>query len=139
MSTDVYVPTGSLADAIAWNRGSPTREQILRVAQRVGLIDDRTLPDGLDTLVAEGGSNISGGQRMRIGIARFLLSSKTVLADEPTAKLDPETARLVRLALIETARHRLVVVATHDRRLIEAADLHHSLRPQPQAEKMRAA
>jgi ATP-binding cassette subfamily C protein len=46
-----------------------------------------------------------------------------VLADEPTAKLDRETAEAVRRMLLEMSRQRLVVVATHDRDLAAAADI----------------
>jgi ATP-binding cassette subfamily C protein len=69
----------------------------------------------------------------------MLLSSSVVLADEPTAKLDPQTAKLIRLVLTEVAKQRLVIVATHDRQLIEAANQHYSLRPQPQSEQAVAA
>ncbi len=67
---------------------------------------------------------------MRIGIARALLSNCVVVADEPTAKLDERTAELVRRTLIEIAAERLVIVATHDRRLIGSACRHHVVRPQ---------
>jgi ABC-type transport system involved in cytochrome bd biosynthesis fused ATPase/permease subunit len=83
--------------------------------------------------------NLSGGQRMRIGIARILLSDRVVLADEPTAKLDRETAKLIRGVLSEVAQQRLVFVATHDERLIEAADRHYVLRLQSQSKEAIAA
>ncbi len=77
---------------------------------------------------------------MRIGIARILLSGNVVLADEPTAKLDPGTARLVRKVLKDVAdRGRLVIVATHDRQLIEAANEQYVLQFKSQAEQAVAA
>jgi len=139
ISTDTYVPAGTLADAIAWNRGAVDHPAVQRAAERVGLLDERLLPGGLNAGIAEGGSNLSGGQRMRIGIARMLLSGGVVLADEPTAKLDPQTARLVREVLTDVAGQRLVVVATHDEGLIEAASHHHVLLPQQQNRKAFAA
>lgn len=76
---------------------------------------------------------------MRVGIARALLSSDVVLADEPTAKLDPLTARSVRQALIEMAMRRLVIVATHDDALIQAASLRYTLVMQQPCRKAVAA
>ncbi len=140
ISTEIYVPAGSLADAVAWSRGPLDRAAVLDACERVGLLDDSLLPGALDAPVAEGGGNLSGGQRMRIGIARALLSEAgAVLADEPTAKLDPLTARSVRQALIEVAGRRLVIVATHDAALIEAASVHYTLAPQHQSRKAVAA
>ncbi len=139
ISTDIYVPAGTLAEAIGWNRAGAERTALLAAARHVGLLDERLLPGGLDARIAEGGDNLSGGQRMRVGIARVMLSSGVVLADEPTAKLDPTTAQLVRQALTEMARRRLVIVATHDDRLIEAASLHHVLSSPSQAGQAVAA
>jgi ABC-type lipoprotein export system ATPase subunit len=68
-----------------------------------------------------------------------MLSAGVVLADEPTAKLDSGTAKLVREVLIDMAKRRLVIVATHDPRLIEAASLHHVLRSPPHAGQAVAA
>ncbi len=75
---------------------------------------------------------------MRIGIARVMLSNGVVFADEPTAKLDPGTAKLIRQVLTDAAKRRLIIVATHDQHLIEASDRHYSLRPQPQSEQAAA-
>jgi ATP-binding cassette, subfamily C, bacterial CydD len=139
MSTDIYVPAGTLGEALAWKLGAAEQTALHRAAERVGLLDERLLPGGLEARITEGGGNLSGGQRMRIGIARILLSDGVVLADEPTAKLDPVTAKLVRQVLVEVAKQRLVIVATHDERLIEAASRHHVLRLQTQARKAIAA
>ncbi len=139
ISTDIYVPAGTLAEAIAWNRGSHERAVLQAAARHVGLLDERLLPGGLDARIAEGGDNLSGGQRMRVGIARIMLSGGVVLADEPTAKLDPQTAKLVCQVLTEMAKRRLIIVATHDERLIEAASRHHVLRSPSPAEQAVAA
>ena len=139
ISTDIYVPAGTLAEAIAWNRDSHELATLQAAARHVGLLDERLLPGGLDARIAEGGDNLSGGQRMRVGIARIMLSGGVVLADEPTAKLDPQTAQLVREVLTDMAKRRLIIVATHDERLIEAASQHHVLRSPSQAGQAVAA
>ena len=73
-----------------------------------------SMPDGLETLVGEDGSKLSGGQRQRLTIARALLSDAPVLVlDEPTAHLDPETARSVVEDALESSGGRTVLLITH--------------------------
>lgn len=114
ISTDIAVPAGTLADALSWNRAERNATKLLSAAERAGLLDDFLLPGGLDARMEAGGENLSGGQRLRIGIARALISDRPIFADEPTAKLDPVNAARVRAVLADCARERLVVVATHD-------------------------
>ncbi|MFE0016828.1 ATP-binding cassette domain-containing protein [Mesorhizobium sp. NPDC059054] len=114
ISTDTPVQAGTLADVLSWNRGEHTPTQLLSAANRVGLLDDTLLPGGLDARIRAGGENLSGGQRLRIGVARALISDRPIFADEPTAKLDVANAARVRNTLADCARERLVVVATHD-------------------------
>lgn len=121
-STDIYVPEGTLGDAIGWGTEACCRNRLLLAAGNVGLLDDVLLPGGLEALISAGGENLSGGQRVRIGLARALISGRDVFADEPTAKLDPANAAMARRALADTARTRLVLVATHDRSLVMLAD-----------------
>lgn len=116
-STDIYVPEGTLGAAIAWGNGPCCRTRLLLAAGTVGLLDEVLLPGGLDALIKAGGENLSGGQQLRIGLARALISGRAIFADEPTAKLDPANAAMVRHALVEGARSRLILVATHDRSL----------------------
>ena len=134
ISGDCYVPGGSLADAICWNRDAASLAMIRDTVGEVGLLDDAMLPGGLDTLLAAGGANLSGGQRLRISIARAMLGEDVVIADEPTAKLDRATAEKIRTILGELATTRLVLVATHDRDLIALADRAISLSPVHEAE-----
>lgn len=84
----------------------------------------RRLPDGLDTRLGETGGGVSGGEARRLMIARAILSGRElILADEPTADLDPETAAQVIRALtrLKDDGHSLIV-ATHDPALADAMD-----------------
>lgn len=123
ISTDISVPAGTVADAISWKRAERNPSTLLSAAQRVGLLDDFLLPGGLDARIEAGGENLSGGQRLRIGVARALISDRPIFADEPTAKLDPVNAARVRDILADCACERLVVVATHDPELKALAAL----------------
>jgi thiol reductant ABC exporter CydC subunit len=74
----------------------------------------RGLPHGLDTMAGEDGGLLSGGQRQRIALARSLLAdSRFLILDEPTAHLDPDTAREIMHDLVAGAGDRGLLVITH--------------------------
>lgn len=81
------------------------------------------LPDGLDTMLGEGGTGLSTGQARRLALARLLLRDAPVwLLDEPTEGLDRETANDVIARVGRFAAGRTLVVSTHIRREAEGAD-----------------
>lgn len=73
-------------------------EQMERALRDSALLGDLArMPQGLDTVVGEGGSALSGGQKQRVAIARALIHNRSILlVDEGTSALDPENAELVR-------------------------------------------
>lgn len=83
------------------------------------------LPHGLQTYVAEGGSNWSGGQRQRVALARGVLAaqgSALVLLDEPTSSLDPESERRVYQRLFAHFADACVVSSVHRLNLLDEFD-----------------
>ena len=89
-------------------------ERAVHAAQLDPLV--ASLPQGLDTFIAERGANFSGGQRQRIALARGLLaarSSSLVLLDEPTSALDPATEAAVYDAIFAAFPNAAVVSSVH--------------------------
>jgi ATP-binding cassette subfamily B protein AbcA/BmrA len=82
----------------------------------------RAMPEGLDTVLSEAG-NLSVGDRQRISIARVLLRNPEFLyLDEPTASLDPETARQITRHLDAMSKGRTTVVIAHSLESVLQAD-----------------
>ena len=81
------------------------------------------LPQGLQTLIGDGGQPVSGGQARRIGLARaFLRDAPLVLLDEPTASLDLQSERIVNRAIASLSQNRTVIMLTHRLSLLTQAD-----------------
>ena len=97
-------------------------DHALELAAAGGIVS--RLPRGLLTRIGEAGHGVSGGEARRLKIAAAIAAEpKLVLADEPTADLDEETAELVTAGLIGMAeRGATVIVATHDMALAEKMD-----------------
>jgi len=80
------------------------------------------MPQGMDTLVGEGGQTLSGGQRQRIALARaFLRRAKLVLLDEPTANLDLASERLIQQAVEHLASQATLVTIAHRLHTVRSA------------------
>ena len=74
----------------------------------------RAQPQGLDTLLGEGGAGLSGGQARRLAVARALLKDAPLwILDEPTEGLDPVTARELTRALDRALAGRTVLAISH--------------------------
>lgn len=106
--------TGSIADNIRFGREDATDEEVARaaeVAQAAGFIAD--MPEGYGTQIAQGGTNVSGGQRQRLSIARALVRKPLVyLFDDSFSALDFKTDAKLRAALKpETSEATVIIVA----------------------------
>ena len=74
--------------------------------------------------LGEGGAGLSGGEVVRLALARMAAQTDAglLLVDEPTAHLDPDTAAQIAQSLRQLAKGRTMLVATHDAQLAQAMD-----------------
>lgn len=111
---------GNLAIA---RKDVPTDAEMAAALRTAGLMEWADA-QGLDRWVGDHGTDISGGQRQRLAVARTLLSGAGVIVlDEPTAHLDVETGERLMAELRENLGSHTVVMVTHDRRLIADDDV----------------
>ena len=112
---DNFLFRGSVRDNIAAGRAGLTIEDIVRAARLAGAEEFiERLPQGYDTWIEEGSSNISGGQKQRLAIARALITDpRIMILDEATSALDPESEALVNANLTRIGRGRTMVIVSH--------------------------
>jgi ATP-binding cassette subfamily C protein CydD len=106
---------GSIRDNIRFARPEASDAEVAEAAHAARLDPViAALPQGLDTVVGEGGYGLSGGQAQRVAIARaFLKNAPLLLLDEPTAHLDPATEAEVLESLRRLTLNRTVILASH--------------------------
>ena len=96
----------------------------IEACKRVGIHDFIvSLPNGYNTILKENASNISGGQKRLLSLAKTLLSnSEILLFDEVTSSLDPKTTNHIIKVLKGLLKDHTVIVITHKKELMKAAD-----------------
>jgi ATP-binding cassette subfamily B protein len=120
-----YLFTGTVASNLRYGRPDATDEEIwhaLEVAQAREFVEQ--MPEGLDAPIAQGGSNVSGGQRQRLAIARALVRKPEIyLFDDSFSALDYATDAALRAALHRETENATVVIVAQRVSTIRDADL----------------
>lgn len=116
--------TGTIYENIRWGDADASDEEVQRVC-RLAQADDfiRDFPDGYNTMIVEGGNNVSGGQKQRLCIARALLKKpKILILDDSTSAVDTKTDALIRKAFREEIPDTTKIIISQRISSIEDAD-----------------
>lgn len=116
--------SGTIKENIRWGKQDATDEEIVaacKLAQADEFISQ--MPDGYDTYIEQGGTNVSGGQRQRLCIARALIAGpKIIIFDDSTSAVDTKTDALIRKAMAETLPDATKIVIAQRVSSFEDAD-----------------
>ena len=121
---ETYLFTGTIAENIAYAKPDASIEDIIRAAKAANAHDFIIkMPDGYETVIGKNKTNLSGGEKQRISIARAILHNPRILIlDEATASLDTETERLIQEALERLVKGRTTIAIAHRLSTLRNAD-----------------
>mgnify|MGYP005759985935 FL=1 len=116
--------SGTIKDNLRWGKADATDEEMIHactLSQADGFI--REFPDGYDTYIEQGGTNVSGGQRQRLCIARALLKKpKILILDDSTSAVDTHTDAMIRKAFLEEIPDTTKIIIAQRVSSVEDAD-----------------
>ena len=116
--------SGTIKENLRWGDENATDEDLVRVC-KLAQADDfiRSFPDGYDTYIEQGGTNVSGGQKQRLCIARALLRKpKILILDDSTSAVDTKTDALIRHAFSEEIPATTKIIIAQRVTSVEHAD-----------------
>ena len=116
--------SGTIKENLRWGNKTATDEELIHACQ-LAQADDfiRQFPEGYDTYIEQGGSNVSGGQKQRLCIARALLSHpKILILDDSTSAVDTRTDALIRKAFLEEIPDTTKLIITQRISSVQDAD-----------------
>lgn len=122
---DTWLFASTIKDNIAYGKSDATMQEIINASKLAHAHEFiQTLPNGYDTVVTDGGENLSAGQRQLICIARIMLTKPPMLIlDEATSNIDTRTELLIQSAFDEIMKGRTSFVVAHRLSTIVSADL----------------
>ena len=121
---NVYLFQDTIENNIRFANPKASHEEVVEAAKRARCHNFiMELPDGYNTMVGEGGSSLSGGEKQRISIARALLkNAPIILLDEATSSVDPENEYEILAAIEELSKGHTVVSIAHRLSTVRKAD-----------------
>lgn len=121
---NVYLFNDSIENNIKFGKPDATHEQVVAAAKAACCHDFiMALPGGYGTILGEGGSTLSGGEKQRISIARAMLkNAPIVILDEATASVDPENEAELQAAINALTHNKTIVMIAHRLKTVRDAD-----------------
>ncbi len=116
--------SGTIKENLRWGNENATDEELVQACQ-LAQADDfiQRMPDKYDTYIEQGGTNVSGGQRQRLCIARALLKKpKILILDDSTSAVDTKTDALIRKAFLEEIPHTTKIIIAQRISSVQDAD-----------------
>ena len=120
----VYLFKDTIYNNIIIGRPDATKEEVIEAAKKARCYDlIMSFPEGFDTVIGEGGTSLSGGEKQRLSIARCILKdSPIVILDEATASVDADNERAIQEAISELCKNKTLLVIAHRLKTIKDAD-----------------
>lgn len=121
---NVYLFHDSIENNIKFGKPDATHEEVEAAAKRSCCHDFiSALPDGYNTIIDEGGSTLSGGEKQRISIARAMLKdAPIIILDEATSSVDPENEQALLSAIVELTKNKTLISIAHRLSTVQNAD-----------------
>ncbi len=119
-----YLFSGTLRENVVLGKPDVSEEELETAVEKAGLKEvAAALPNGLETMVGEGGRGLSGGEKQRVALARaFIKKPGFLLFDEPTTGLDVKTEQLLQQGMKELSENATVLTVAHRLHTIREAD-----------------
>lgn len=121
---NVYLFQDTIANNIKFGKPNATMDEVIEAAKKACCHDFiKSLPNGYNTVIGEGGSNISGGEKQRISIARAILKDvPIIILDEATSNIDPENESRLQEAIAELTKDKTIIMIAHRLKTVKQAD-----------------
>ena len=120
----VYLFQDTIANNIRFGQPDAPMEKVMEAAKKACCHDFiMALPDGYETIIGEGGANLSGGEKQRISIARAIMKdAPIIILDEATANVDPEIEQELTAAIEALTKEKTIMMIAHRLKTVRHAD-----------------
>lgn len=121
---NVYLFGDTIANNIRFGQPEAPMELVIKAAKKACCHEFiMRLPNGYETVIGEGGANLSGGEKQRISIARAIMkNAPVIILDEATANIDPENERELVMAIEELTKEKTIIMIAHKLKTVRNAD-----------------